>query len=554
MKLYPLFLVALHSSAVFSSPFKVPYGRYTPRQATASWKPCFGPNLECTGLPVPLDYADPSAGAALLAIIRYKATGSRLGSLFLNPGGPGASGVKFIESFGRGFSELFGGQYDIIGWDPRGVNNSIPAINCFSAEVTENQMLSMIQNIRIEAGRSFTPRDAEALYSQVNYIDETLSTMYRACVASEGDNLRYVGTVANARDLISMADAIDGPGSPVNYWGMSAGTMIGTYFLNMFPNRAGKIILDSVKSPDAYSAKPPHLAIANTLTDAENTFDGFCFWCSRTTNLCRIGQGRNAAEIKDQIFNILDVVYAFYPVGYSYSTEDIRTALYSYMHDPSTWAELAEQLLLLVQDLVNFGQSIGITSKFKRDTFKGNFVPHLPTSIKPAPYENLPFLIKAKANLRNTLPLSRRSSSINPWVHIAIWCGDTVNPDSTTTKNVLDEIVRLSQISPLFGPIADWTEYYCHRWGSRAVERYSGPWYTTPANRVLVIGNKFDPATPLVNAQTMVQQLGSFAVLVTLNTFGHTSLITPSRCVLSIIQSYLLTNQLPATNVECSLD
>ncbi|KAG8955757.1 hypothetical protein FRC03_011091 [Tulasnella sp. 419] len=118
MRLTGLLSAALNiGSGLSSSPFDIPPGRLHPRQATGvAWKPCFRENTECVGLAVPLDYANPSAGSARLAVIRYKATATpRLGSLFLNPGGPGGSGVQLVELSGRTFSNLTGGHYDIVG-------------------------------------------------------------------------------------------------------------------------------------------------------------------------------------------------------------------------------------------------------------------------------------------------------------------------------------------------------------------------------------------------------------------------------------------------------
>ncbi|KAG8916714.1 hypothetical protein FRC02_003627 [Tulasnella sp. 418] len=198
MRLTGLLSAALYiGSGLSSSPFDIPPGRLHPRQATGvAWKPCFRENTECVGLAVPLDYANPSAGSARLAVIRYKATATpRLGTLFLNPGGPGGSGVQLVELSGRTFSNLTGGHYDIVGWDPRGINNSLPLIDCFASPIAESQMLTRIQNIQVEAGRNFSALDAQNLYAQQSYVDQTISSVYESCFTTQGDNLKYVGTV-----------------------------------------------------------------------------------------------------------------------------------------------------------------------------------------------------------------------------------------------------------------------------------------------------------------------------------------------------------------------
>ena len=97
-----------------------------------SWGNCeiFGgnstdPNFQCGYLGVPMDYNDSSAGTARLAVIKYAATVKKLGTIFFNPGGPGDSGIGFLQLFGETFNEIFRGTYDIVSWDPRGVGYTL---------------------------------------------------------------------------------------------------------------------------------------------------------------------------------------------------------------------------------------------------------------------------------------------------------------------------------------------------------------------------------------------------------------------------------------------
>ncbi|KAG8955758.1 hypothetical protein FRC03_011092 [Tulasnella sp. 419] len=305
-----------------------------------------------------------------------------------------------------------------------------------------------------------------------------------------------------------MSDALEGPNSLINYWGLSYGTAIGAYLVNMFPNRVGRIILDGVMSPVAYSAQPPHLV--------------------------------------NYVLSMIDAVYQYSRLGYPYTSEYIRSIVFSYMYEPLAWAELADVFRQLEASLVEFETFIRAQGGgVKRSVFKTDFVPHLPTAMNPVLYSNLPFLTKIKDKTRQA-PLTKRQedSGVETWGYYAVTCGDAIDPGTITTKDVLDEIVKVAQNqSPLFGPTFGVGGFFCHRWGSRAVERYSGPWNTQLANPILVIGNTADPITSLVNARFISDQLGISATLITHEAFGHTSLAMPSTCVISAIANYLLSGQ-----------
>ena len=133
---------------------------------------------------------------------------------------------------------------------------------------------------------------------------------------------------------------------------------------------------------------------------------------------------------------------------------------------------------------------------------------------------SLPF-IKSGGSV---LPQSYRDS-VNAYTSIAILCGDSADPTKATTKDVFNEIVRISQVvSHKFGSSLS-ARFYCHRWSSRAVERYQGPFNKKPKNVVLVIGNQADPITPFRNAKMVAseQYLGNSSRLVQQWDFGHTS-------------------------------
>ena len=141
---------------------------------------------------------------------------------------------------------------------------------------------------------------------------------------------------------------------------------------------------------------------------------------------------------------------------------------------------------------------------------------------------SIPFVgpIGSALSQPNNDPLSTADSETNDWSIIAISCGDSADPIGATTKDVFNELVRVSQVvSHKFGILFN-RRSYCHRWSSRAVERYQGPFNKKPKNIVLVIGNQADPITPFRSAKLVASQeyLGSNARLVQQWDFGHTTL------------------------------
>ncbi|KAI0743631.1 TAP-like protein-domain-containing protein [Daedaleopsis nitida] len=212
-----------------------------PSPQSVQWAPCdpsFVPfqtfPVDCAFFEIPLDYHDPSAGTGRLSLIKVNATGQRKGTLFMNPGGPGVSGVSFIAGDGMMYLNKTGGNYDIVSWDPRGVGlDTIPSSVICYEHLTD--YITFIQGTIEELGigwfNDFTdPQDIARLLAQAPQMQEQYEQVTAACLQSaQGGTLQYVGTAANARDLAALADALDGPGSPVNYWGISYGTLLGAW-------------------------------------------------------------------------------------------------------------------------------------------------------------------------------------------------------------------------------------------------------------------------------------------------------------------------------------
>ncbi|KAF9516143.1 hypothetical protein BS47DRAFT_1292897 [Hydnum rufescens UP504] len=270
------------------------YNRYGPIRKNITWTSCVTvsapPGFLCGEFDVPLDYTDVTRGKATLALIKYPSTVQpRKGTIFLNPGGPGEPGLDFLISTGPGLSNSSGGNTTSVGHiDPRGVGLSYPRIRCFNSTAEQASFWQGTAPSQLSSGLldkskgNFSNADGTdpnelAFWKQEPLVDYLLLAVGQKCWAENGDHLSYVGTAAVTRDIVAMHDIIEGPGSLINYWGYSYGTVIGNFLVNselkyhqlfssdnlslcptVFPHRVGRVILDGVLNPIFWSDVPSY--------------------------------------------------------------------------------------------------------------------------------------------------------------------------------------------------------------------------------------------------------------------------------------------------------
>ncbi len=181
---------------------------------------------ECAEVQVPLDYARPDGPMIKLAVARAPATGQRIGALFVNPGGPGATALDFASGLARVLPRRVTDRFDIVGVDPRGAGSSNP----LSCGIDIAELYSVDPTIETAEDR------AALLEVSKDYIDD--------CTIKYGDVLPFVGTREVARDLDSVRAAMGD--EQLSYLGFSYGTAIGQVYADLFPDRVRSMILDGV--------------------------------------------------------------------------------------------------------------------------------------------------------------------------------------------------------------------------------------------------------------------------------------------------------------------
>ncbi|KAJ1329920.1 alpha/beta hydrolase [Microdochium nivale] len=226
-----------------------------------AWKPCFG-GLACSRLQVPLDYADTSIGTTSVAFLKIagKNATAESQSIIIIAGGPGGSGIDQLLEFRDSIGLMLGEQYNFVSYDPRGVNHSgpFPALDCFSGNTKARAAFNRLHNNAVanKSASSFQEHfTSAAIYGA--WCDDA--------VKKASPHGYYVTTPAVARDLLTYIDAeaaagANASGQPPSLaakpklWAYagSYGTVVGTTFATMFPDRVGRLVLDGVVNADEY--------------------------------------------------------------------------------------------------------------------------------------------------------------------------------------------------------------------------------------------------------------------------------------------------------------
>ncbi|RPD53038.1 alpha/beta-hydrolase [Lentinus tigrinus ALCF2SS1-6] len=505
------------------------------RAQLTGWFPCPDDqphsNLSCAYFGVPLDYHNASAGNGHLLVVKANATsGGKKGTVFHNPGGPGGSGLQALQTDAEALMNRTGGTYDIVSWDPRGVGPyTYPGgVFCLSDGEFFSFWNGTIEATGINWLGNFTNQtDLDNLNAQAPIIDAKYKEFAEKCLQGpNGTTLQYIGTAATVRDLVGLADAIEGPNSPIFYWGLSYGTIIGAWFVNMFPDRVGRVILDGVVDATRVATTQSYKLWRDQVSSAEDVYSAFANACAMAgptgCNLTTFA-GASGADVIDYLSQAFEGAY-LHPLEMSFETlNDLRTSVFIGLYAPQYWEEYADVIIPgIITDLVG---SLSTTT--------------------------------TQTRMRHVLDIIQPGSYTEP----AILCADSVDADpSLTIQDIFAEIVNVTQtVSPSFGALWPIACHRCSYWPVRAPERYQGPFNNrTYANKVLIIGNTYDDATPFFEAQHMAEVMGDQAALVRQDGFGHTSLAESSQCVTDIIIAYLKDGTLPAGTASaptvCAVD
>jgi pimeloyl-ACP methyl ester carboxylesterase len=457
-----------------------------------SWRECGVPDFQCATLKAPLDHAAPGGDTIRLAVARKKATGpgKRLGSLHVNPGGPGGSAIGYLQAYaGIGYPAPVRARYDIVAMDPRGVARSEP-VRCLTGK-------AMDAYTQVDQ----TPDDA----AERDRLARALKDFAAACAKNSGKILPHVSTVNAARDMDILRAALGD--EKLTYVGASYGTFLGATYAEHFPARTGRLVLDGALDPSLTARE-----LNRDQTEGfETAFQSFAADCTAHAD-CPLGTGSTAAAADrlGRLFARLDAGPVptgepARPLGESLAATGVLAAMY----DEGAWPQLRSALTAVD---------------------KGDGAPLL--ALADLYYER-----DADGDYSN---LMHANAAVN--------CLDAP-PAFTGPAAVEAAVPEFERASPVFGRNFAWAALNCAYWPHPATGR-PHPIRAEGAPPVLVVGTTRDPATPYKWSQALAAQLTG-ARLLTYEGDGHTAFGRGSDCVDTAINTYLLEGTLPPPAKRC---
>jgi len=471
------------------------------------WSPCEHRRFDCATVPVPLDYDRPNGATILLSLIRLRATdpARRIGSLLVNPGGPGGSGVDLVLGFGEFLAPEIRARFDIVGFDPRGIARST-ALRCFG---TPRQW-----GPAFWADLPLTPAGVDVVAAADRYLAG-------ACAQRGGKIIDHMSTADVARDMDLLRARLGD--RRLTFLGFSYGSMLGTTYANLFPGRVRAIVIDGVLDPIAWTTgaagqqRLPFSTRIRSDAGAQATLGEFFRLCDQAGADCAFS-GHSAARFAALRARLLQGPIQVTMDGetFPFTYTDLIYGMLGALYSPFAWPFAAEVLALLEQSaspaalgaaLADLRQSLGYVNK------RG--FPHYPNFVEGFP---------------------------------AVACSDSDNPDSH-----LDWFTAAESAEAQFGYFGrawTWASSTCAVWPGHSDDRYTGPWNAATANPVLVVGNFFDPATRYQGAQTVARLLPNSRLL-SYAGWGHTVYGGVSNCIDTAVNAYLISGALPAAGTVC---
>jgi pimeloyl-ACP methyl ester carboxylesterase len=480
-----------------------------------SWYKCYG-WAECTTARVPLDYDNPRGATTQLALLRVKATNqkARIGSLFVNPGGPGASATDLAFASPLFLSDSILERFDVVGVDPRGVGSSTN-IRCFTSVAAQTRALAALTS-------PFPYGKAE----ETKYIS-ALKGLGKACSTTGRTVAGAMSTAEVARDMDVMRRAVGD--KKLTYLGFSYGTALGQYYANMFPERFRAIAVDGVINPTTWVGNSSTSGIIqdDRLRSADGAYKALMEILKRCDaageDYCDFAEGDPvarfatiAARLKAEPIVLPGLIGGTVTITYADFIGQILGAMYSPFAG---------------DDVAMYAQAMWILTD-------------------PNPPADPAELTAAKATTATYARTSHDFMYANDAEAFSgVMCTDALHPKDASSWPAAS--AKSDKRAPYFGRLWAWGSAQCARntWTVRDEDAYMGPFNRKTAATVLVVGSYWDPATNYVEAVSSAKLLPNSRLLSSDN-FGHTAYGT-GDCATGVIDKYLLRGTLPAKGTVC---
>ena len=475
--------------------------------------------FSCAVITVPLDYANPKGETISIAVKKRAATGGHAqGALFINPGGPGDSGVSFAERAGNAFSPDLLEAYDIIGFDPRGVGSST-AIACSSDDDSSSGTAepSASAGATASPSASGTPQagtepsaeasagtasDGESYEEWAESTRQSFQELTEKCAANTEPAalLDHVDTVSAARDL-DILRAVAGQ-EKLNYLGFSYGTYLASVYAETFPGNTGRMVLDGAIDP-SLSLAEQGLGQAKGFEQALRTYVDYC----QASTGCPLSGGTDAGvqQVRNLITSANSTPLPTSDPNRTVTGSDIVTALSEYLYTTEqNWPPLTSAL----DQAINHHDGSAFAVAEEQDS---------------------------------------TSKDDSGGAFQAVTCLDyPVEGDTATWAAQYEEAKR---VAPIFGNTSVGMDLVCSVWGHNGTRKPTQI-HAHGAAPILVVGTTGDPATPYAWSKSLAEQLDS-GQLLTWEGNGHTAYGGDAPCVNDAIDAYLLSGTMPKKGLTC---
>ncbi|GAA2558480.1 pimeloyl-ACP methyl ester carboxylesterase [Neomicrococcus aestuarii] len=452
------------------------------------WEKCG--NLECANVEVPLDYKNPAGERISIAVNRLKATDTAQGSIIINPGGPGASGVDLVASGSAMFSETLKKNFNVVGFDPRGISRS-EAVEC----LTDAE--------RDEAATDNTEPENTTAY--MDFVEDSVKEYTAKCAEKSSKILGFVDTASSARDLDILRDALGD--SKLNYLGYSYGTKLGATYAGLFQENTGKLVLDGAMDP---SLNESEITIGQA-KGFENAITAYLEDCLSDAASCPF-EG-SVDDAREQLISVIDSVIE-QPIPTNMDREVSVTQFVNGFITPFYEDSLWPLLSLALTDIINDDNG-----------------------------DNILALADASAGREdNGTYNGNQEDAFN-----AVNCLDY--PRGATRAQMSAEYDELVEASPVLGRFLAFGGFMCNNWPVEATNT-PAPASADNAAPIVIIGTTGDPATPYEWSKSLNEQLKT-SVLVTYEGEGHTAYGRSNPCITDAVDTYFVEGTVPQDGLTC---
>ncbi|PYH97897.1 alpha/beta-hydrolase [Aspergillus ellipticus CBS 707.79] len=498
----------------------------------------------CGYLDVPLDYTNQTdPRIARLAVTKFQVSGPGGGkserTLVVNPGGPGGSGTGLVWRATDDFSPRFTDyQYDVLGWDPRGVNTSLPRAACFPFNANRDRWSLLHGQYHEVAGPG-----------HLELADALNEAIFQACYEQLGDLGRFLSTTFVARDVEEIRKALGEP--ELTGYFVSYGTGIGQTWANMFPDSVGRLILDGTEYVRDHRQVGGfgYTALDNATDAWHDGFLGECLHagpahCALAVPKVNASSPVQLHDLDARMHALLSSLIARPIPGYTPSTgpsiitySALVSSIYSAMYNAASWPALAQMLSELEDGNATLATTFINSWEYDPRDPSSCPSPSSPSPLSPSTDELTDLVICA-----DSADAPEWSSPGGPQ-HLSWWSSLWA---SMTTRSWISGNSRFYNV------------FSCRHFNTfwpQPAELYRGDLNNSLSNPILLIAETYDPATPLRNGRRLLHEMGhDNSRLIVHHGYGHSSR-DRSVCTDAIAKGYLLKGEVPGEmETDCFAD